>query len=367
MFDELYTAKTIVFRGNRLKTAHLINIIDMFISKYVMFNKDSMKLSSKIMKWLYGGYYLRYIEYLMEGGFIYMSKNYSAGNRSKTYKLTEIAKDLEYMTTGVEIANQIVSKMENIRSTFDQVDERVKNKLVSDLYTVELDHTGAINWLRENMKTDQRAMFVNSTTCAKITSKDIYHSFDIYGRFHTNYTVLKREIRSRFLSIDGEPLKEIDISNSQPFFLYLLMQQHKFTDFDSFDKDVLSGKIYERLKDAANNEFTRKEVKVNTYSVLFGRNMNKGYWNQLFNSLYPNVYKWISDFKREQGNYKVIAQQLQRLESEFMYRTVVPELMFKLPHVKFITVHDSVIVQEKYYNEVKQIFDNCLERLILKS
>ena len=53
-----------------------------------------------------------------------------------------------------------------------------------------------------------------------------------------------------------------------------------FNKFNEFDNDVMSGKIYERIKDITGKD--RKEVKVNVYSVLFGRNMTKNYWNIVF-------------------------------------------------------------------------------------
>jgi hypothetical protein len=43
-----------------------------------------------------------------------------------------------------------------------------------------------------------------------------------YGRFHSNFTSLCSELR-RCLLINGEPLVEIDIVNSQPYFLSMIL------------------------------------------------------------------------------------------------------------------------------------------------
>ena len=49
-------------------------------------------------------------------------------------------------------------------------------------------------------------------------------NFDDFGRFHTNYTILKKEIRNNYLTISNEMLIEIDVKNSQPLFFAVLPQ-----------------------------------------------------------------------------------------------------------------------------------------------
>lgn len=53
-----------------------------------------------------------------------------------------------------------------------------------------------------------------------IQDQDWRFTTDSYGRVHHNISSLKRELR-RFLTVDGEQLSEVDISNSQPLFLGL--------------------------------------------------------------------------------------------------------------------------------------------------
>jgi hypothetical protein len=241
-------------------------------------------------------------------------------------------------------------------------DEFIKNKLINDLYQINIDLEQTKIWIDKNLDKNDKAYFINSTCCARIANKDIYYSFDNYGRFHTNFTVLKKDIRSNFLKFGKEKIKEIDITNSQPFFLYLLMRNSNFTNFNGFDLDVLSGVIYDKIKNITG--INRKEVKTNVYSVLFGRNMSKDYWNDLFNKLYPDVYKWIVDYKKINKSYKIIAHELQRIESDFMFNNLIPRIVAHNKDIRVITIHDSVMVQEKYYNDVKIIFNESLKSLI---
>lgn len=362
LFEDIYLKKTVIYKGTRLKSVNLVYMIDLFLNRYIFFNKDNIKLNSKILKWFYGGNYYKYIEYLIDNNFIYLYKNYSVGNKSKCYKLTDKAKNKGYISANIDIPQKMQQKTNLMNKNFSSVDDVIKNKLINDLYKIKLDIDKAKSWIDNNIDKDDKAYFVNTSICTKISNNDLYYSFDNYGRFHTNFTVLKKEIRNSFLTIDDEKLKEIDITNSQPFFLYLLMKEKGFTEFNSFDTDVLSGKIYDKIKDISGS--TRKEVKVNIYSVLFGRNMTKNYWNKLFNSLYPEVHEWIINYKKENKNYKIIAQHLQALESEFMFKQLIPEIIAYNKNIKLITIHDSVMIQEKYYSEVKKIFLNCLNKLI---
>lgn len=362
LFQDLYTKRNIIYQEAKLKTVYLINIIDTFLHRWQFFNKDNMKLNTRTLKSLYGSTYPKYIDYLIENNFIMLWKNYSAGFKAKTFKLTEQAKTAGTILVNIDIPDKLLSKITAINMSFNKIDNWLKLKLIQDLYKVTINNTLVKNWLDNNIEKTDKAYQVNLIACNKISNKDIYYSFDNFGRFHTNYTVLKKEIRNSLLKIDGYDVKELDITNSQPFFLYILMRNEGFTKFDGFDKDVLNGKIYEKLKDISGK--TRKEVKVNVYSVLFGRNMTKDYWNVLFDKLYPDVYKWIREYKKRNASYKIIAQELQRIESNFIFNSLIPNVLLYDKNLPILTIHDSIIIPEYAYDDVKIIFNNTTEELV---
>lgn len=362
LFQDLYTKRSIMHNGAKLKTVYLFNIIDMFINRWQFFNKDNMKLNSRTLKSLYGSTYPKYIEFLVDNKFIFLWKNYSAGLKAKTYRLTDVAKKAGTMTVNIDMPIKLVNKMREINMSFNSVEDWIKAKLIRDLYAITIDMGGVREWLDANIPKTDKAHQVNLVASHKIHNGDIYYSFDNYGRFHTNYTVLKREIRSKFLRFGEHEIRELDITNSQPFFLYILMRDSGFAEFDGFDVDVLTGNIYEKLREVSGK--TRKEVKVNVYSVLFGRNMTKDYWNVLFGELYPNVYKWIKEYKKKNKSYKVIAQDLQRIESDFIFNNLIPNVLTEHRELPIITIHDSIIIPEYAYDSVKTIFVNTKLDLI---
>jgi hypothetical protein len=365
ILKDIYTKKYINYKETRLKTINMINIIDMFLNRYICFNKDNMKLNSRVLKSLYGNSYVKYIEYLMEYNFIYLFKNYSSGIKSKCYKLTEKTKRNGYLSITVDVPKKLYDKTIQLNIANNLISDTLKNKLIKDLYKMDLNIVGAKQWIDNNIDINDKAHLMNLNACNKIAIKDIYYSFDNYGRFHTNYTILKKDIRNNFLTFGKDKIKEIDITNSQPFFLYLLMRQNGFIKFNGFDTDVMTGVIYDKIKDISGKD--RKEVKVNIYSVLFGRNMSKNYWNILFNNLYPDVYEWICAYKKQNKNYKIIAHKLQRIESNFIFNKLIPNVLAEYNNLPIITIHDSIIIPEYAYVKVKTIFIQSLNELIIKN
>jgi len=365
ILDDIYTKKYIRHKGVRLKTINIINIIDMFLNRYIYFNKDNIKLNSRILKWLYGSSYVQYIDFLVLNEFIFLYKNYSAGNKSKCYKLTDKTKKIGYLSITVDIPQKLHEKTLTLNLNNYEISPSVKEKIIKDIFKIKIDIDKAREWIDMNLDKTDKAHSVNTNCINRINTQDLYYSFDNFGRFHTNFTVLKKDIRNKFLRFGDEKIKEIDITNSQPFFLYLLMRDTGFATFNGFDADVMNGIIYDKIKDLTGKK--RKEVKTNIYAVLFGRNMTKNYWNMLFNELYPDVYEWIVNYKKEHKNYKVIAQQLQRIESNFIFNKVIPKIMDHDKDIPMITIHDSIVVPESNYNDVKGIFVTCLSDLIVKN
>ena len=179
---------------------------------------------------------------------------------------------------------------------------------------------------------------------------------------HTNYTILKREIRKNHLTIDGQSLSEVDLSNSQPLFLAVLMKQklsptklvnHEITRYFEL---VSNGLIYEELMNKCDIK-DRNEAKIMMYKVLFGTNGTSRKYNRMFNSVFPTVYSFILKYKKDNDNYKSLSHALQNLESNFIFDKVVNHIMKTNPEIKLFTVHDSLCFPLKYKEIVTNIFD----------
>lgn len=357
---DLKDKEIVHYKNERLKTTYLVNIIDMFLSKYVFLNSDKISINSQLMKKNYGNKYNLYLDYLLHKKIITIFKNYSTGRHSRIYKITDKTKNsITYIEK--QIPQKLKNKINDSKLKTNTVEDHIKIKLITDLLKVNIDKVNAIKWLDEQ-NLDDRSDIINRTSILKVNNKELFYTFDVYGRLHTNFTTLKKDIRNNFLTINGEKLKEIDITNSQPFFLYLLMKKEGFNKFTDFDKDVLNGTIYDKLSEYEN--ISRNEAKLKVYSVLFGRNRDNTKSNMSFKFFYPKVYKWIKEFKLKHKDYKVVAQMLQKIESKFIFNNLINEIILYNKNIPIITIHDAVLIPERYYDNVKKIFVKELKKLI---
>jgi hypothetical protein len=181
---------------------------------------------------------------------------------------------------------------------------------------------------------------------------------------HTNFTTLKSFIRKNCLTIDGEETIEFDVKNSQPLFLCKLIEQTntKWVDSDELDffrSLTINGKYYDYIV----NRFgikDRKVAKTMTYEVLFGKNDFRNKSDKLFKSCFPTIYNFIKLYKKQYNDYRILSYHLQRSESNFIFNKVVKTINNLYPHIKIITVHDSIMVNRKYKQIVSDIFESKL-------
>jgi hypothetical protein len=79
---------------------------------------------------------------------------------------------------------------------------------------------------------DRRSLAINQL--AEIERGGWSPSVCRYGRFHSPFTSLVREARG-CLSVDGSPLIELDLKNSQPYFLALMLAEITMSGFNVSD------------------------------------------------------------------------------------------------------------------------------------
>jgi len=215
--------KKIEHKGYNLKTDYLINISHELILKYYFTNEVQHNLWSSILRRKYGKTYNIYIDYLVKCGFMNLVSNYYVGRKAKTYKLNITDLDIirHKATDNILLKKH---KKEYLFRTFTAQQEtpiplELRKPLIDDLYHVNIDYKKSFKWLenaKKNKTIELNKYFKNLSSIDGIESGHIFFKFDSYGRLHTNFTVLKKYIRNNYLTIDGESIEEIDVSNSQP-------------------------------------------------------------------------------------------------------------------------------------------------------
>jgi hypothetical protein len=367
--ENISTLKTLNYKGKKIKVSYLIDIIHNLILKYY-FKKDNMfNLSSLILKEKYGHNYNYYMDYLIENNHIILFRNYLKGKHTKIYKLPEsiIKGDIiRYKNSDKVLLKKyrsaiILIEKENIES--NKIPQDVKKKLVDDLFHIKIHFEKAIFFL-DAIQQDFDIYNKNKYSVECINDKQIFYHFDSYGRMHTNYTILKSFIRKNCLSIDGFDTIEFDIKNSQPLFLCKLIQNGRIlvdkNEFELYKYLTYNGLFYQYIID--NSDYTdRKLVKDAIYKVFFGKNF-KSKADTMFFRLFPTIYNLIKTFKKIHNDYKVLAHELQNLESNLIFNKIIKEIMYVAPDVRLITIHDSIICSQEHKEIVEKIFNNNLKK-----
>jgi len=76
--------------------------------------------------------------------------------------------------------------------------------------------------------------------------------------------------------------------------------------------------------------------------------------------LFPTIHHFIKLYKKEHGDYKILSHKLQKMESELIFKGVIKKMMLIDPDIKFVTVHDSIIVQKKHKQLTQMVFDSVM-------
>lgn len=366
--ESVSNQKTIPYKNDKIKPAYLIDIVHNLLLKYYFKKDNKFALNAQVLKDKYGYLYKLYVDYLIENNIIHLLYNYKAGKNSRIYALnTSILKQKIQRTNNLD-KTLLKKYKKKVFDTLDFVDEKVstiipevREKLISDLFYVDIDFERSLFYLNLLKKSDIDIYNRNIYSVESINDKHIFYHFDDYGRLHTNFTILKSFIRKNCLYLDGEETCEIDIKNSQPLFLCKLIEDSGTAwvnkdEFKFFKQLVTTGNFYQYLMQIT-GEKEKKKIKELTYKVLFGHNKSNSKSDEVFNSLFPTIHNFIKLYKKEFGNHKVLAHDLQRAESNLIYNKIIKKIMLIHPEIKLVTVHDSIIFPKKWRDKVESIFE----------
>src|ERR1035437_8115932 len=264
----IYIQNYIIHLGKRIKSSNFIDLIDIILTQVTVYDRKILSLNSRWLKTMYGIEYPKMIDWLITNEVMYLWKNYSTGKNCKKYRLTDTMNEFDCVPTKIKVPISLerkktrlkISKEKSFNHEFKQ---GVLDHLVESLKFVSVKYENAKNWLKDNFIVN-KSLKVNINALDKINNGEIYHGFDKNGRFHTNFTVLKKEIRQKFLKIENEDIEELDIKNSQPFFLSMLMEKNGFIN-EEYNKAVLDGSIYDSIAERLGMD--RKETKIQIFKV----------------------------------------------------------------------------------------------------
>lgn len=365
--EDLSKHKTFNYKNQNLKVSYIVDIVHNLILKYYFKKENKFNLMSTILKEKYGHLYNYYIDYLVDNNILEMLVNYKAGRNARIYKINDkilkgpIKRYLNKDNILLKKYRNKVSQVEEAGLKNKMIDDDVKAKLVDDLFYIDIQFDRSIFYLDNLNNQDIDIYNRNKYSVECINDKHIFYHFDNYGRMHTNFTILKSFIRKNCLLINGEETYEIDINNSQPLFLTKIITDTdtkwvKEDEFELFKYLTLNGKYYQYVMDYLKTT-DKGSVKEMTYKVLFGKNASNSKADKVFQELFPSIHYFIKLYKREHKDYKILAYELQRAESNLIFNKIIKEIMIFYPEIKLVTVHDSIIIPRKYKDPVESIFN----------
>ena len=302
------------------------------------------------------------MEEALSRGVLYTSGSYSPGAYSRLYALGPDYRDMRarpYSLSPGRLLDNLLEHRKARHKEYEVESTGIYATLLADLKLIEIEdliEKDLWGWCGGDViKYNCAAMSVD-----KIRDKDFFGTKCKNGRFHTNVTNLKRELRAR-LTINGQPLRFYDISCSQPLFLgliakkYLLQSQSNTNQPPTplpthYDGHLDVHEIEKYIRQCTENSFysdiakklhvTRDQAKHRVMLYLFDEPWKPLPVNRYMAEHFPTIDALARWMKRD--SRADLANCLQSAESDLVIRRVCVRLKQEYPELPLITVHDSI-------------------------
>jgi len=355
---------------------------------------------------------------MLDNGFIRTDMKYIVGKKSFGYRLNRHT-SYHASVKKIPINNRILCKhkLSEIVEKEKKITEtkRFYSNLTQWFDGLEIDKEGAINRIeqpypeqkggirgtRKGKASDWEKRYRSIQAIEKLANKEFYYNVDEnVGRFHSNLTNLKKELRN-FITYNGQKLVNIDIKNAQPLFSTLLFCKEFYNEnslkinifnypsiinliasnhqyfisytiilvkmLDSVDKQdinaycdfVYSGNFYQKISEVLypTATFEKQNVKKMMFVIFFSNNRYMGQSGAKskkdFKAHFPQTYEIFRRIKLK--NHSALAHLLQRIESSIMIENVAARISEERPDLPIFTIHDSVVTilgNEEYVSTV---------------
>lgn len=343
----------------------------------------------------------KYLYWLMELGVVERSGYYEPGKSSYCYNFKD-----KYFSNYVSFTldnAKLIYRLERVRESLTNKNQKITGGFAGQIkylkkLTIEPE---ALEFIAANYTHDTNQFNNIFASAYRIMNGDISYKVDCTsGRFHSNVTNMAR-VLTPFLRVDGEPLVNVDVKNSQPYLSTILLtnpgkvsfltQNHAFAmllqslkvyekeDVKNYIRMAVSGELYECLMSEFEKDgllLSRSATKEQVLRILFARNrMPKDGTNrlarQIFKRLFPTVYRIFNKIRgRERGDkftsFKRFSILLQTIESHVMDQKVLKRINKELSCVIRLTKHDSIMtgLLTNKAEEVSRIMADEFEKFV---
>lgn len=253
-------------------------------------------------------------------------------------------------------------------NTFN-IDYRSATNYINDLFDEEIEKLKSrisvqdtFRYLKEYEKLTNQYNYLYMSINAINDGELYFNSNKTNNRIDNNLTSLKSKLK-RFI-ISNHPLHQIDIVNSQPFLLSIILNEDKnasldATELDKYTNWVTQGLFYENFKEEYqkiyNTDIKREEIKPIMFCIFYSKNASYKKEKTIFKNIFPSIYKWIVEQKAK--NHNALAIKMQKFESAICIDQICSQL--DQIGIKYYTIHDAWLVNENDLNDTIRIVENC--------
>jgi len=343
---------------------------------------------------------------------IQSDKLYFKGKKSLYYRINPAMLTNAYIVEvkpGCSLYRSLWTHKKNERTNDSKLEPYLKEMLKAFMQ-LSFNYDAAFKWISSVSDNNKRNSY-NIAMLQLMDQRERYFKRNTTNnRLDTNLTNLKKDLR-QFIKGD---FVSIDLVNSQPFFLFLLidvfgqndlltlnyntiqpdkhthiplcseiklksivktfgLQQIKdcaknrkinemafFTNLSKYKNWTCSGLFYDNFIKHFANKYDRDEIKKIMFAVLFSQNEMHSHFRRyvpyekekkLFAEVFPVISDMITKLKRK--DHSSMAIYLQRLEAEIFIDNIAKRLCEN--GIVPLTIHDSVIVETKYQSKALQI------------
>jgi hypothetical protein len=271
--------------------------------------------------------------------------------------------------------------------------------------SLEFDYDAALKWIADNKELGIKKVIAYTFSLEMFRNKDFryFKRNKTNKRLDTNITNIPKVLRQFIVTPN---LVSIDLKNSQPFMLFLILNHiikhnnkpsnalcihiknsnllkffgawaikdilklHKFdekqfsVELSKFNDWTQSGQFYDNFISNYESEITRAEVKQSMIRVLFSNNHIVNNFKSFipykkekatFAKVFPHIYDII--FKLKTKNNKNLANTLTKIESYLFIDIICKKLHDN--NITPLTIHDSIIVPESVAEQTLKIMQEA--------
>jgi hypothetical protein len=281
---------------------------------------------------------------LCKWGIIEQNRSWWAGRHSMTYRLKEpfISEKVKALPLVDKGMNKRLARFRASRETFAQKAGPGYVSVHKWLQNLRIDRVRAMRFIRHRYPLHSEEYKARLIAVDLIANGLFFFTVDDKaGRAHHNLSNLAADLRP-FVTVEGQPLVQVDISNSQPLFLHLTISTDKTIDQDEVERMralVSAGEFYDALKPVGTErEQFKKEI---FRDVLFGAGEYSNATTEHFRLQFPTYAEALARMKVP--DFTKVAVTMQTIEAKVIFKAVERFAHTTAFSVPILTIHDSLV------------------------